>query len=196
MDDKKRHELMLEQMREHQRESIHHEHLHHGTFLSHLLKLVFGTLILILVFSYFLAGGNFLKVLEGKMVSAEIDSEFVVNLEDGTKVLLSSDIYNKLLAIYTSSGGNEIKTCLLGSVDDDIYKVTALYVPTIYSQTGISVVSEPCDKNTIISLHSHPVEMCLFSKQDIDTYESQLENNPDLIIGLMCSKTRFSFYRR
>jgi proteasome lid subunit RPN8/RPN11 len=51
-----------------------------------------------------------------------------------------------------------------------------------------------CNKETIIDLHTHPFLHCIFSNQDIDSYEKYRKYNPDAIMALMCEENRVSMY--
>ncbi|MFA6088657.1 MAG: hypothetical protein WC755_02220 [Candidatus Woesearchaeota archaeon] len=157
------------------------------------VKIIIGIVLLFLIVFYSQSFFNAMFNYAGKLQSSVIDKNFTVMYKDKT-IIFEQNVYKKILAIYDSSKGNEIKVCLLGNIEGGKYSVTALYVPEIYVQTGINVVSAECDVNTIISLHSHPIDSCIFSDQDISSYEKFKEGNPNGMMGLMCSKTRFSFY--
>jgi proteasome lid subunit RPN8/RPN11 len=165
-----------------------------GHILHSLIKLFVAILLLFLIAFYSDAIFRMFYVAEGKNASSLISEDNVISL-NGFNVTFDKLTYKQLLAIYDSSNGNEIKVCLLGSYDYGNYYVTALYIPEIFSQSGIHVVSESCDENTIISLHSHPVDNCFFSKEDISSYQKFKMINPNALIGLMCSKKRFNFYK-
>lgn len=183
---------ILAQLKEY--ESIY-KHKDKNHLAGHFFKIFIGILLLFLIVFYSDAILRMFYVSEGRGASSLISTNDVIYFND-FNVTFDTSVYRNILAIYDSSKGNEIKVCLLGNVDNDVYRVTAFYVPSIYVQTGINVVSEICDENTIISLHSHPIDNCFFSKEDISSYESFRNIRPDGIIGLMCSKQRFNFYRQ
>ena len=67
-------------------------------------------------------------------------------------------------------------------------------MPKAFGQSVSHVSAELCNSNTIVALHSHPYKRCIFSEQDIKSYEAARQINPDAIIGLMCEADRFGFY--
>ena len=69
-----------------------------------------------------------------------------------------------------------------------------LHYPKIISQSYSHVESAGCPKNTIISLHSHPNRRCMPSAQDIKSYESLKQYNPNVLVAIMCEPMRFYFY--
>jgi proteasome lid subunit RPN8/RPN11 len=159
-----------------------------------ILKIITGIFLLSLIFLYSDAISSAFFVFSGHQQSTLIDSNYTLSYKDYT-ISFTPEVYKKILAIHDSAGGNEIKVCLLGTFESKKYQVTALYVPEVFHSTGINIVSQMCDQNTIISFHSHPIESCLFSKEDIDSYKQFKLVNPEGIIGMMCSNSRFAFYR-
>lgn len=82
----------------------------------------------------------------------------------------------------------------LSNYTKKIYKVYGFYIPKIFSNDVFSVTSQICNNKTIIDLHTHPILHCIFSEQDIKSYNQLKMSNPDLIMVLMCDEKRFNFY--
>lgn len=146
-----------------------------------------GVFLLFLLLGYFLFP---LDTLAGLVGSATIEEG--LSVEDAA-VVFENDTYTLLLTRYYEHLDEEFKVCLLGFYDGT-YRVQEIYNPIIYEQNFNSVVSEPCPKETLIALHSHPYKHCLASSQDIQNLQKIQETNPDALIGIMCDKDRFQFY--
>ncbi|RJQ16965.1 hypothetical protein C4573_02795 [Candidatus Woesearchaeota archaeon] len=152
-----------------------------------------GLLIIILLILAYTGGISGIYFIKGRTASGEIQN-FQVDFEEG-KVIFEPSVYealkNQFLANYTA----EFKVCLLGEKQGKNYIITSFYTPIIFSQDFTSVHSVQCNSSTIIPLHSHPVDSCLFSDQDKASFKAFKEVNPDAIYGLMCSANRFSFIK-
>lgn len=188
---KDREDEILNQM---QKYSLKYKPESKNAVLFSAIKIIIGIVLLGLIFFYSDALSDAFFVFSGHEESTLINSNYTMTYKDYT-IKFTTEIYKNILAIHSSANGKEIKICLLGSIENKTYFVTALYIPEILSQTAVSVESQMCDQNTIISFHSHPVESCLFSQQDITSYEQFKAQNPDGMIGVMCTNTRFAFYR-
>ena len=166
--------------------------------LKRILKRVFlaiiGLFMLFLILSYFLPGYHLLSLLEGRIVSATLQSDHTVPLKAGGKVIFVPEVYEELKQIYLSIQKTEFKVCLQGEKRGDAYHIKNIYVPETYERSFRHVSAELCDESTIIPLHSHPFMRCLFSAQDIRSYRAFRRINPEAMTGLMCAVDRFSFY--
>ena len=159
-----------------------------------LIIAVISVFLIILFVSYLIVGTRVLNIIAGQFGSTTVEEDFTAELDNGGKVVFSEDVYERLRELYFDEQRNEFKVCLEGSKEGNNYFVTGLTTPVIFSQSFSRVSAEPCDENTIISMHTHPFKSCIFSGQDIRTYEFVREVNPDAIIGLMCEPDRFDFY--
>ncbi|MBR9676159.1 hypothetical protein GOV05_04065 [Candidatus Woesearchaeota archaeon] len=135
-----------------------------------------------------------LQKIGSNLISERVDDTYSLNLEDGTLIVFSENVYNLLSATYNVDD-KEFKVCLKGSVDGSLITLDDYYLPKIISRTFMMVRSEACDNETIVSMHSHPSGWCYFSKQDIRSYENLKERNPEAFIGLICGVDRFNFYK-
>lgn len=139
---------------------------------------------------------SFLLPLEriGSIVeSKKINENFVIELNNGKKIFFDENVYNQVRDSYLSSK-TEIKICLLGNKVANSYIVDNFYYPKIYESKYDHVISEGCNNETIISLHSHPDTFCIFSAQDIKSYNQLVEYNPNAFIGLICDVDKFNFH--
>lgn len=125
--------------------------------------------------------------------SKDISGNHVISLSDNSNILFNDFIYEDLRVKYIDST-EEFKVCLMGKVSAGTYVVRDYYYPKIYQSSFANVVSAGCNSSTIISMHSHPSGMCIFSKQDIVTFKQLREYDENVLIGLMCGTTKFNFY--
>lgn len=139
-------------------------------------------------------GYHLVSLFSGRIVSSTLNSDYSFDLKLGGKAYFEKEVYDRLLQMYNDNQKHEFKACLLGNKKDKDYFITGIYVPLIFKQEVYSVTSEMCNTSTIISLHSHPPLRCIFSEQDIISYNRFKERNKDGIIGLMCGEERISFF--
>ncbi len=157
-----------------------------------ILLIALGLFMLFIVVTYFLPGDVF-SIIEGRLESSKLEG-FEAEYDRG-KVVFSRGVYEMLREIYINNQKTETKVCLTGEKVGDDYYIDKIYIPETYSATVYQVISEGCNKDDLIAMHTHPERHCLFSEQDIESYENFREVNPDAMIGLMCEINRFSFYR-
>lgn len=148
-----------------------------------------------LILSYVFIGSDIKYVLFGLIESSKIEQNVIIKVQDKELVIIN-DTYNKIQDVYNKNINLEFKACLLGRVIDNKYFLMGMYQPTTYKQTYDSVVAEPCNETTLISLHSHPFKRCIPSQEDINNYKQQKLTNKDLILAVMCDKERINFYTK
>ncbi len=166
---------------------------------SKLKKIIKRTIIILLSFflmylflSIFLFGYNIFSIFEGRIESAQLMNN-QIQWKDYA-IIFENDTYTRLTTIYLETQKTEFKVCLRGFKEQNTFYIQDLYIPKTEEQTFNTVEAEICDKNTIISLHSHPFKHCIFSAQDITNFHDVHIVNKDALIGLMCEKDRFTFY--
>jgi len=160
--------------------------------LKRIFVIVIGLLLIFLIASYLLPGYDFFHIISGQMSSYRIENNFI---DLGThRIIFENGSYAALLGMYFSSQQQEFKACLIGYKQDSEYHVTKIEIPKTFSQTFSSVTAEPCNKEAIISLHSHPYKSCFLSLHDVRGYNHVKDANKDAIIGIICESDRFNFY--
>lgn len=162
----------------------HHKYKHH-------IRGFFAIIVAVLIISNIGLGYNFLLQLQGRIESEEILAGNTLIFKNLT-IKMSDSVYDAILSKYRNNDGNEIKFCLTGHIEKEIYLVQDQYIPEISYNNAVTVHSKPCNDETIIDLHSHPGESCLFSDQDVKTYNRIKKRNKNVIMLLMCTETRFS----
>ncbi|MEM3374313.1 MAG: hypothetical protein QXE31_03770 [Candidatus Woesearchaeota archaeon] len=172
---------------------------------SELKKILKKTYIILITFFIIfllisnLLGFHILNILFGKIISTEINDNYEIILNN-KKIIIGKENYNALLSIFRQNQKSEIKMCLYGNISNEqnlgyqVYNVKGIYIPKIYGSDVYKVVSEICDDKTLIELHTHPILHCIFSNQDIESYNQIKWDSPNVIIGLMCDEKRFNFY--
>lgn len=171
---------------------------HDESKLSRIVKrsyiIIISVIIIFLLLINTAPGYHVIYLLSGKLVSSTLNEDHTFELKNGGKVVFNKQTYETLRAIYYQNQRTEFKACLTGYKESNSYIVEDIYIPKIYDQTVFSVTSAICNSSTIISLHSHPPMRCLFSEQDIRSYNKFRQVNPDGIIGLMCNHDRITFF--
>ncbi|MFH2020333.1 MAG: hypothetical protein ABIJ34_02900 [archaeon] len=162
-------------------------------FLKRTYILIIAVFMILLLLVNTNAGYHIISVASGKIVSSSFD-EYTFELKNGNHVIFAPSAWDELSVMYEKNQKHEFKACLLGYKKDDSYFIEGIYIPVIYSQDVYSVTSQMCNNETIISLHSHPPLRCIFSEQDILSYNQFRAVSKDGMIGLMCEEKRLSFY--
>ncbi|GEM_PF-804760 len=150
----------------------------------------------LLIFLFFVSigpGYHVLSYLQNMIVSSPAQ-DFRIGLPDGRLILFSPTVYEQLQSIYLSQQTKEFSVCLQGKKEGTTYKITGLEVPKTYEQETFHVTAQLCDSTTLIALHSHPYQQCIFSDQDIAYYRKFAKVNVDGLIAVMCDRDRFGFY--
>jgi hypothetical protein len=107
-------------------------------------------------------------------------------------VVFEGNTLEQLQNEFISNERREIKACLFGEQKDSSYIISKVEFPEVIRANVIHIVSIPCSINTLIDLHSHPINQCLASEQDISVYQKSRESNPQLRMMIMCSSRRFA----
>jgi len=107
-------------------------------------------------------------------------------------IIFEGNTLAQLQKEFVVNDNREIKACLFGSQKDSSYTISRIEFPEIIRANVIHVVSVPCPINTLIDLHSHPINQCLASEQDIAVYNKAKETSPELRMMVMCSQDRFA----
>lgn len=168
-----------------------------NAFKRRLLKGFIAVVAVILVFvvvMYMLGDYEFIDILEGLIASDTLSENLTLQYQDYT-ILLAPEAHEALQKSYMGNLQHEFAACLKGIYYEKLYNVTSIKAPDIFSQSVFNVISGACDEDTIIRLHSHPFKRCVFSPQDIYSYQQLREKDGNILLGLMCEPNRFTFYR-
>jgi len=125
------------------------------------------------------------------LVSSSVVEGNVLHFANAT-VVFENATRERLVGEFVAHQEREIKACFFGSRSGTLYNVTDVLFPDIARATVVEVVSVPCPKETLIDVHSHPINRCLASEQDLETYRGMLVQSPTVRLMVMCSQTRFA----
>ena len=152
-----------------------------------------GVLMILLMISYIFVSFPMDKIIAGwsesdVLINNVVDvGEFLLIFENGVE--------KDLQELYFDEQKKEFSVCLKGDLTNGNYHIDSLYVPTMFEQTYNHVSFEPCDKDTIMMLHTHPYKSCVASATDMNTLRKMQSVNPEVVMVVMCESERFSVYR-
>ncbi len=165
-----------------------HELEEKGKFKKHVWKLV-SVLMIVLVLSYMLTGFTVMSIIAGFFDSAKIEGS-TLNGEYG-EIIFNSNT-NKILSTLYNENEKEFRACVIGDYVEGKYVLDKVVLPTIHFQDYDQVVSSPCPKETLLDMHSHPQQHCIFSEVDINGFNPGNENT---LLTVMCGDGRFIFHK-
>ncbi|MCA9478334.1 MAG: hypothetical protein KC535_04255 [Nanoarchaeota archaeon] len=175
-------------------EELPEEHLREVPFFNRFVVPVISVLLLLLLISYFVLGPIH-TTIRGQLASSALKND---EYQFGDYLLLFyNDTAGELESIYQTYQEEklvETSVCLQGLVYNHTYAIQDIYYPKIYSASFSSVTFEPCPKDTVVMLHTHPYKSCLASDQDLKTLEKNKEGSPDLLMLVMCEQRRYTLY--
>jgi hypothetical protein len=149
--------------------------------------------LLLLILSYFLVSYPLFPILESIFESeTSKENKIVVG---NLSVDFNEASYLAVQELYKQDQSVEFAACLTGKKEFNAYSISEVYQPEIIEQTFNHVSFKSCDKNTLILLHSHPYRRCIASEQDLITLNRTKQNNPDILMVIMCEPNRFSIYQ-
>lgn len=160
--------------------------------LKRIILFLIGIFLVILMLSYIFVTFPIGDIIQGKTQSKLLQEnmlvvdEFIIVFENDTALALES--------LYLKEQREEFSVCLQGKYENNIYTIISLYQPRTYQRTFSHVTFEPCDTQTMIMLHSHPYKRCIASQTDLDTLQKSKEQNPEMLMVVMCEPRRLAVY--
>ena len=101
--------------------------------IKKIFVIVMALFLIILILTYLVPGNNLISIIEGRFVSAPINEDFTVSLDNGGKVIFENEVYEKLKIIYFEEQKHEFKVCLIGDKIGNSYFIDDLEKPKILS---------------------------------------------------------------
>lgn len=144
-----------------------------------------GLLLLILTVSWV-----FSDFLQSHLESEPVKNS-VLNFGN-VRVIFENDALAALQNEFVANQHREIKACLFGTIDGSDYIVGRVLFPKIIQANVAHIVSVPCPKDIIIDAHSHPIDECLASNQDISVLRQLQRENQAIRLLVMCGQERFA----
>lgn len=152
-----------------------------------LLLFIVGIFIILIVVSW-----TFSYELGGFINSRRVKNDF---LDFGdSKIFFENGVFSKIVEEYQLNEHREIKACLFGAQNGADYIMSDVVFPEIVRANVLHVVSIGCPEDTIIDLHSHPINECWPSEQDLSTFDELRSQNPKIRMMIMCGRDRFAFF--
>ncbi|MFH1276465.1 MAG: hypothetical protein ABIH82_05120 [Candidatus Woesearchaeota archaeon] len=152
-----------------------------------------GIFLILMMISFVFVSYPISDIIRGQLESNPIKGNKII-LDDFT-IVLNNGTNEQLQDIYKNEQKVEFSICLIGTKDQttDDYYITSLYEPpqqAIFNQVSF----QSCSNDTLIMLHSHPYKSCLASETDLNTLKNSQEDNPNMLMVIMCQPDRFSVY--
>lgn len=133
---------------------------------------------------------SFIDTIQGIVQSKTVrDGKLVF---PNSTIVFANNTLQLIQQEYLSNPEREIKACLFGSINASVYYIERVEFPRIVRANVVHIVSVQCPSNTIIDLHSHPINSCLASEQDVAVFKGLKSENPALKMLIMCSRNRFA----
>jgi proteasome lid subunit RPN8/RPN11 len=131
-------------------------------------------------------------IIAGQLRSGKIENNMLDTL--GVQILFDQQVLDTMYSTWFVNLNQESVLCIHGIRRDNTYSLTYAYQPEIYDQSFKHVRHEPCDSSSIMMFHTHPYKSCLASSTDLNTLERRQEQNPDMLMMVMCENDRFTLY--
>ncbi|MDD5178246.1 MAG: hypothetical protein PHT54_03135 [Candidatus Nanoarchaeia archaeon] len=160
--------------------------------IKKIVTIFLGIFLIVLFLTFLLTDSQLRSNIKGLFESSKIKDEIITSGD--ITIIFNNELYKELLDIRKENIDVEFKLCLFADYSNKTYTVKELYKPITYTQEYNKVVSEPCPKETLIDLHSHPYKHCSFSEQDVISFNKFKELSKDAIMMVMCEENRFNIY--
>ncbi len=157
-----------------------------------LLLLLFAAVAIALMLSYIFSTFPLAEIIKSRWES-ELLAGNRLELE-GFSIIFKNGTVEGLESLYLREQKNEFSACLLGEKKEGDYYIFSLYQPRMREQGFNRVVFEPCSPESLVILHTHPYKRCVASETDLQTLRKAQEENPDLLMVVMCEPGRFGVY--
>ena len=149
--------------------------------------LALGIFLIVLILGYYLVVSDALiGIINSKTVKNNVLQS------NGITVVFENNTLEVLQEEYIAHQGREIKACLFGEAADTKYHVNSISFPKVLSATVVHISTPGCPVDAIIDLHSHPINRCVPSQQDLRNFAVRKQTIPELLMMIMCWKNRFA----
>ena len=165
-----------------------HELEDKGNFGKYVWKVV-GFFMILLILSYMLTGFTIMGAIAGIFDSEKIEDGYI-----GSNYgrMIFSPMASKVLTTLYYENEKEFRACVMGEYIEGKYILDTVFLPNIHFQDYDRVISSPCPKGTMLDLHSHRQQHCIFSEVDIKGFDP-IEKNT--LLTVMCGDGRFIFHK-
>jgi len=153
---------------------------------------ILSILLILMFLSYVVISFGVGDIIGGWAESSFIEGNFV-EFNNGL-IEFSEPVLAGLNEIYSNNKDYEFKVCLGGTLEDNRYFINEIIYPKMYTQKYNLVVAEPCPSTSLIDLHSHPLDRCIASQQDIENFSVLKLKNPNALMVIMCRDDLINVY--
>ena len=150
--------------------------------------MLMGVLMIILIVTYTLTAYGVMNIIAGKIDSDKVKGDMIES--EYVNIVFLEGVYDELEKLYHENE-KEFKACLMGNMFDGEYLINSLYLPKIHFQDYDKVVASPCPDESLIVMHSHPQQHCIFSEVDLKSFDKR---NKNMLMAVMCFDDRFIFH--
>lgn len=157
-----------------------------------ILVFILSIFLILMFLSYVVISFGVGDIIGGWVESSMIEGNFV-EFNEGL-IIFSDSVLAGLNEIYSNNKNYEFKVCLSGTLEEDVYSIDGIVYPKMYSQKYNQVVAEPCPSESLIDLHSHPLERCIASQQDMENFSVLKLKNPNALMVIMCREDLINVY--
>jgi len=146
-------------------------------------------LVLIILIAFF----GLVHFLENFVASEKMHDKSIGFRE--MNIVFSESAINSLQNEYLKNQHREIKACLFGKREKNTLFVESVDFPKVVDADVIHIESFACPVDAVGDVHSHPVDSCIASQQDINTLNKIRSFDPEYIMLIMCAKDRFALVK-
>lgn len=146
-------------------------------------------LILIILIAFF----GLVHFLQNFVASEKIYEQEIIFPE--IKIKFSNKALKNLQKEYLDNQHREIKACLFGKKEKNTLFIDSVDFPEIIDADVIHIETYSCPINAIGDIHSHPIQSCIASQQDLKVLKQRKTYDKEYIMLIMCGKERFSIVK-
>ncbi len=160
--------------------------------IKKIILLIMGLFIILLMVTFIFGTFPLGDIIQGKTQSSLLQGDMLILPE--FLIVLKNNTAQALEELYLEEQQEEFSVCLQGTFENKIYSITSFYQPVTYQRAFNHVTFESCNVDTLIMLHSHPYKRCVASQTDLDTLKKSQEQNPQMLLVVMCEQRRLAVY--
>ncbi|MDP3916883.1 MAG: hypothetical protein Q8Q42_01185 [Nanoarchaeota archaeon] len=147
--------------------------------------LLVGFLLILLIASYILSSFAARSIVSNKVSGSIVKSQF-------GDVVFIDNTYETIKELYHTNE-KEFRACLIGKYHNGNYMINDVFLPKVHFQDYDKVISSPCPEGTLLDMHSHPQQHCIFSDVDINGFSPDDKNT---LLTVMCNDNEFIFHKK
>ncbi len=154
-----------------------------------------GLMLILLIISLTFVTFPVDDILKSKLMAAVLKEKRLETEE--LSLIFEKDTYTQLKYFYLQEQKVEWSACLSGEIkwgEKKTYHLTSIYQPPMHQQVFNQVSFTTCFPETLVILHSHPYGRCIASEEDLNTLRKSQQENPLVVMVIMCELEEFGVY--